>query len=241
MNLDEEDSDSNVQHRLPVSETSGLDMPQNLKSGPKPVRRARSLNDQEGDALLESMVDATGQLGLDARGHWDFIGHSSGWMFYRQLRKQHADLFGGESGEYGELFGREGLQAPPIGPLSQQQVYDSPKSSVDSPMDVNLPNTSDLPPRTVARALASNALDDACALLRFVHKPSFYTLLDRIYDLAPEAYGDRENRFLPLLYMVLALGSLFAKTDQSELDKAGYACAITQGYVFIHHLRNRLC
>lgn len=37
-------------------------------------------------------------------------------------------------------------------------------------------------------------------------------MFDRIYDIPPENFGDEENRFLPLLYVVLALGCMFNMT-----------------------------
>lgn len=229
MNLDEAESDTNPQHRLPVSEIPEFNTFKEPKAESEQAGKARPFNVQEADALLESMVDATGQLDLDDRGNWDFRGHSSGMLFFQQIRNQHADLFGRESGQYGDLFGPERVHGSFVGSPPLHQVEDSPKSSMDTPMDVNLPNTSELPSRSVARALASNALDDACSLLPFVHKPTFYTLLDRIYDLAPQAYGDEENRFLALLYMVLALGCLFAKAEQGKLEREGWDSAIIQG------------
>lgn len=232
MNLDEDDLDTDTQHRLSVSERPWFNTSKDPTSGSEQAGKIRSWNDQDGDALLESMVDATGQLDLDDRGYWDFHGHSSGFTFFRKIN-QHTDLLGRENGQHGdyELFGRDGIDTPFIGLPYPQQIDASPKSSVDTPTDVNLPNTSELPSRSDAKALASNALDDACAMFAFVHKPTFYTLLDRIYDLAPEAYADKENRFLALLYMVLGLGCLFAKAEESELEKEGYPLAVVQGYV----------
>ncbi len=166
--------------------------------------------------MLESMVDMTGQLDLDDRGNWDFQGHSSGLSFMRQMRKQ-----------YGDLLGPEHKTPPFFMPKTVPDVYRTSKSSATSSVDMDL--ISELPARAHAKELVSNALDDGTALMRFVHQPTFYSQLDRIYDLAPEQYGDEEHRFLPLLYVVLALGCLFAKNEESSLEKHGYACAISQG------------
>ena len=59
-------------------------------------------------------------------------------------------------------------------------------------------------------------MDDACALIPCVHQPSFYQSLDRIYDLSTDEYSTQDQRFLPLLYVVIALGCLFAKDEDSK-------------------------
>ncbi|KAI9872540.1 MAG: hypothetical protein M1830_001505 [Pleopsidium flavum] len=179
--------------------------------------------DVEKDSLLESMVENTGSLDLDDRGHWDFRGHSSGLVFLRRMREQFGDLMGST----------EGRAAVFLKPGAHSQVFDSPKSSADSPMDTNLPNTHDLPSRDCAKQLCANALTDACALMRFAHQPTFYALLDRIYNTPPENFGNEENSFLPLLYVVLALGCLFDKDEHSNLEQKGYESAIDQGYVSV--------
>jgi hypothetical protein len=176
----------------------------------------------EKDALLESMVESTGLLDIDDQGYWDFHGHSSGLVFLRRMREQ-----------FGDLMGNVEDTAMPFmktrSPMSLSQPFESPKSLVDSPMDSSLLNTQDLPSRDCARKLCEYALDDACALMRFVHQPTFYAMFDRVYDVAPENFGNDENRFLPLLYSALALGCLFAKAETSILQIEGYESAIDQG------------
>lgn len=157
--------------------------------------------DEGDDAQLSSMIETTGQLELDERGHWDFHGGSSGAVFLQQMREQFDGLLGNDT------------KAPflprlPARPATFAQL-ESPRSTVESPFESGLPNTLDLPEREVALRLCSNALDCACALLRILHAPSFYEMFDRIYDTPPENFGDEENRFLPLLYSILALGSMF--------------------------------
>jgi hypothetical protein len=88
-------------------------------------------------------------------------------------------------------------------------AFDIPKSATECPSDFGLPNSMGLPSREVAKVLSSDALSCACCLLRFIHQPSFYKMFDRIYDIPAKDFGDDENRHLPLLYMMLALGCLF--------------------------------
>jgi hypothetical protein len=161
------------------------------------------------------MVDNSGCLDRDDQGHWDYHGHTSGIIFVRRLRKQlgAADI---------------PINRPVRG---MTQVLESPKSASDSPQDASLPPTHDLPPRVVARRLCHNALDDACSLMRFVHEPSFFASLERIYDTPAEQFTNEENSFLPLLYIVMAVGCLFSDDGVGTLDVAGYEGAIGQGYV----------
>lgn len=173
----------------------------------------------EDDSLLESMVDTTGSLDLDDQGFWDYHGHSSGIVFLRRMREQFGDLMGKSEG-YGLPF----LKARNL-----HEAFESPKSNLESPMDSNHPNAHDLPTKEYARSLCGYALNDACAVMRFVHQPTFYAMFDRVYDVRPEDFGNEENRFLPLLYATMALGCLFARAEESELQINGYESAIDQG------------
>ena len=62
-----------------------------------------------------------------------------------------------------------------------------------------------------------------------MHLPTFWAKFDRAYNLSPEQYQDAEDRFLPLLYIVLALGAVFAKEERSWLQRWGYENAIDRG------------
>lgn len=171
------------------------------------------------DSMLETMVDSTGFLDLDDQGHWDYHGHTSGIIFLRRLRKQ---------------LGASDIQAPSMRSRPVPFI-ESPRSVGDSPQDSSLPPTHDLPSRPVARRLCHNAFEDGCSLMRFVHEPSFYAVLDRIYDTPPEQYSNEEHSFLPLLYIVMSVGCLFSDDGAGTLDVSGYETAIGQGY-FIHPL-----
>jgi hypothetical protein len=167
------------------------------------------------------MIASTGQLDLDESGHWDFHGGSSGTVFVRGMRERLGGLLGTD-------------HSSPVLPRVPRQpmppMFNSPRSSMDSPHEPGLPNTVDLPSREVAKDLCVNALDCACALLRLVHQPSFYEMVGRIYDVPVDTFGDDENKFLPLLYVVLALGCLF-HPDLADDPSAGgtYRSKIDQG------------
>ncbi|RDW71274.1 hypothetical protein BP6252_07837 [Coleophoma cylindrospora] len=187
------------------------------------------------EAKLRSMIESTGQLDLDERGHWDFYGGSSGAMFLKRMREQ-----------FGSLLNTENSIAflpRPARPVVLPAMLDSPKSnSMESPMESGLPNTVDLPSRDQAKILCTNALNCACALLRFVHQPTFYEMFDRIYDNSPESYGDEENRYLALLYMVLALGCMF-NIDSDPLDEPmqmSYKTSIDHGIKYFRAARGMM-
>ena len=171
--------------------------------------------------MLESMVTNTGSLDLDDQGNLDYYGHSSGRVFMAKMREQFGDLMGqtADAQHVMPFLRSKGISQPP----------DSLKSSGDHSQDPNLPNTHDLCAKSCALLLTSNALDDACAILRPIHRPTFDAMLHRVYDTPPEKFGDEEKSFLPQLYAVIALGALFARAEQSELQKFGYDNAFEQG------------
>ena len=220
----------NVDLNNPDLDPVALQRPDNLAAKPgdgicaatgpvaKPVV-PNPAEDQEREAMLESMIDATGQLHINDQGYWDFHGHSSGYTFLHRLRQQ-----------FGDLLGPAGKSTPFIKTRPMSQVFDSPRSTSDSATDSTANPTADLPPKEVAKELVRNTLDDCCALMRFVHQPSFYDLFDRVYGAPYDHFTEEEHRFLPLLYVVLAVGCVFAKTEQSDLEKSGYENAIEQGY-----------
>jgi hypothetical protein len=167
------------------------------------------------ESLLETMMENSGSLDLDDQGHWDYHGHSSGVIFMQRLRKQFGNLV---------LPLRTSSRPQPI-----SQILESPKSQSESPQDSNLPPTHDLPSKEVAKKLCRNSLDHACVLMRFVHEPSFFAMLDRIYDTPCDQFTNDEHTFLPLLYVVIAVGCLFSDDVESTLDVVGYEGAIGQG------------
>jgi len=203
-------------------------LPQLPSAGPRPQQAFHNprmamhcepqASEEPQDSHLESMVKATGQLDLDEEGNWDYHGHSSGLSFMRRLHQQFGDI----------------IAPPSSSPFAKyrpmSQVFDSPSSAHQSPADSSsvLPSGTDLPSKREARILCDNALIEAGALLRVVHMPTFYKSMERMYEISPENYGNAENTFLPLLYAVLALGTLFSKKDMAT-DEAGYESTIDEG------------
>lgn len=206
------------------------DLLQHMKSPQKSSARVESLStlmphrdglEREQESLLEPMVDHTGSLDLDDEGFWGFHGHSSGLVYLRQARKHFGDRIGHPADHC----------LPSLQTRNLVLAFDSPRSGGDAP-ETLLINRQGLPNKEIARGLCENALDDACASFPFIHKPTFYDMLDKIYTIPPENFGNDENRFLPLAYATMALGCLFAKAERSALQLHGYGGAIDQGRVF---------
>lgn len=225
INLTDPNFDAQLSEIAPLDVDPISDRSQGISAPRQSGDNSQKASDQ--DAHLRSMIESTGQLDLDDRGHWAFHGGSSGTVFLKRMREQFGGLLGSDT--------NTPLLPRPMRPSGAvPQIFDSPKSANDSPLENGLPNTLDLPSREHARELISNALNKACALLRFVHQPTFYELFDRIYDVPVENYGNDENKFLPLLYVVLALGSMFEighGMDVEDNDQVMYKGAIDQGYV----------
>lgn len=82
-----------------------------------------------------------------------------------------------------------------------------------------------LPPIHRATKLVQAALD-AHILLNFVHRPSFERLFHLVYSLEPSEYSSKERQFLPLLYALLAYGTLFSQ----QVEDAGYGEILSEAY-----------
>ena len=169
------------------------------------------------------MVQHTGSLDLDDRGRWDFHGHSSGMVFLQRLRQQFGGLMGEAEG-HGSALAKPRHFSPPA-----QFTGASPRSAGgESPLEsssngsLGMSALADLPPKSVGRQYCESALDDALALMRFVHRPTFFAVFERIFDLPVEAWGNEEHRNLPLVYAVMSVGTMFAKDENSRLLTEGY-------------------
>ncbi|KAF2020637.1 hypothetical protein BU24DRAFT_340202 [Aaosphaeria arxii CBS 175.79] len=235
LDLNDPALDAHLQNGLLPQLPMGGPRPQQIPLDPRmQLRREDQARTDIGDSHLESMVKATGQLDLDEDGNWDYHGHSSGLSFMRRLQQQFGDVMPTPSSAASSPFAK-------YRPMSQ--VFDSPNSNHQSPGAEStsnaLPAGTDLPSKKEARILCDNALIDAGALLRVVHIPSFYKSMDRIYETTPENYGNAENTFLPLLYAVLALGTLFSKRG-ADVDEVGYEASIDEGFKYFRASRQLL-
>ncbi|CUM65480.1 uncharacterized protein PRCAT00003124001 [Priceomyces carsonii] len=83
-----------------------------------------------------------------------------------------------------------------------------------------------LPSKEEALSLVYTTWNKACVLFRFYHRPSLLQEIDLLYSLDPSHYTDRQQKFLPFLYSILACGSLFSKSaeksDNESLEEKGF-------------------
>lgn len=166
----------------------------------------------DADSMLESMVEAAGRLEVDETGAMDFHGHSSSIAFLSHLRSNFQRVLGEDvtTSIKSTAFPRA-----------------TPPSITRKPTETSL-----LPSREIANILVANCLDDACALMKFVHRPSFNELFSRIYDIPEAEWGQQERDFLPLLYEAMAVGCLFA----DDVGEMGVGHSISEGSVPQDHL-----
>lgn len=85
-----------------------------------------------------------------------------------------------------------------------------------------------LPPKHVSLQLIFTTWSKACVLFRFYHRPSLLEEVDLLYSLDPSQYTDRQQKFLPFMYSILACGSLFSRSpynaapNNGELEDDGF-------------------
>lgn len=84
-----------------------------------------------------------------------------------------------------------------------------------------------LPPKEVAMQLIFTTWHKACVLFRFYHRPSLLEEVDLLYSLDPVHFTDRQQKFLPFMYSILACGSLFSKqpfndSENETLEDEGF-------------------
>lgn len=176
----------------------------------------------EQEAFLDLEFDSSGRTSIEDRGHSDYHSTFAGLSFLQRMRERCWKLFD-DDGEKKNL--------PSLPPL--KEIFSSVKPPPSgSKSAAALENSEVLPSKNTARQLVAIALDDACCHLRFIHRPTFNRQLDRIYSLEPESYSDEEHEFLPLLYVILAIGVLFSKEDA---DKLGIERIRFEGYAIRQH------
>jgi hypothetical protein len=157
-------------------------------------------------------METFGKLDLDSEGNPSYHGHGSTSAFVRCIRERLSNMPGSTNG-------LESILQPPrdIQPSITLGTSDRIRNCTTL--------KSLLPAEGIARALVSSALNDACTLFRFIHQPSFFATFDRIYHIDHQL-STKEERFVPLLYAVLAVGSLYSRS--CELER-GSTQAVSEG------------
>ncbi|QPG73963.1 hypothetical protein FOA43_001279 [Brettanomyces nanus] len=99
-------------------------------------------------------------------------------------------------------------KAVALTPVGSSSCINSDDSSIGREIKIILPS------REVALELIAKTWSSACVLFRFYHRPAFIEDLNELYDIDPSQYTNKQQRFLPLVYSVLACGALFFKSDE---------------------------
>jgi hypothetical protein len=156
-------------------------------------------------ALLETMVEGTGQLSIDERGNCDYYANIAGLALIRRIRERCDALV-------------EDSQEDP--PSQSPESFKPLTSPVRSPsMSEESRPRHCLPPRDVAIQYVTAAFTCALSLVRFVHEPSFYARFERFYTERNEMSSPStldDTRFEALMNELFALGVLFSTNPQSE-------------------------
>lgn len=176
------------------------------------------------DAQLHSMIETVGQLDLDERGDYDFQGNSSGTVFFKRMKEHFRSLLGRD---YQIPF----LPRPPR--PAGVATLDSPRPSSSSRMPPsNSSSIYDLPPKERALALCSESLNNATCLLRIVHIPSFYKMLDGLYETPADSLGKEGQRSLALAYTVMALGCMYNIPEKDSTSATPYKIAVDEAFKY---------
>lgn len=186
--------------------------------------KAREENAKEAEqqtAQIMSMIETLGQLDLTEGGGWDFRGTSSGAVFLRRMKDHFRGLLGSD---YQNTFLPRPAQVPGLLKL------DSPQSTTAStPNDSRTSNVYDLPPKERARQLSYCALSCATSLLRIVHIPSFFEKFEELYQKPADTFEIEDNRFLSLLYSVMAVGCMYNIAEEDVDNQVNYSEATEEG------------
>jgi len=158
------------------------------------------------ETLLDTIIEVTGRLELDKQGNYEYYEPFAGFTFLRRAQEQCKRLLNVP------LQKNFCLSSPPL--------RETPKATGSGQRQrpaATLESVEILPARHVAERLVSSALKDACCLIRFVHGPTFDQSLGRIYEINPENYKEQDLKFLPLLYIILAVGVLASSDGAGNL------------------------
>ncbi|KAI1384697.1 fungal-specific transcription factor domain-containing protein [Hypoxylon trugodes] len=172
------------------------------------------------DAQLHSMIETVGQLDLDEKGNYDFHGNSSGSVFFKRMKDHFRSLLGRD---YQVPF----LPRPPR--PTGVMTLDSPRSSSSSRMPQgHIPSIYELPAKKRVLALCSESLNNATCLLRIVHIPTFYRMLDGLYEKSPDSFSKEDRRSLALAYAVMALGCMYNLPEDDGSETPPYKISIDE-------------
>ncbi|EXJ91841.1 hypothetical protein A1O3_00391 [Capronia epimyces CBS 606.96] len=191
-------------------------------------------DDSAGDHF-ENMLDGKGRL-TSSKNSTEYYGGGSGFAFLHQTQ---------------QLFNQD--------PSSSEQStnghvdVDAMSSLFDSPLPdkqalaTEVPFVKLLPSRQTATELLHVVFKQTYQLLQFLHEPTVQKQTDRIYDSDPMDFEDSDHDFLPLFYMLTALGYVFHQDMHRKygckgtLNQAMRHVIAARRMVNLDHCRDLLC
>ncbi|TLD19959.1 hypothetical protein PspLS_09382 [Pyricularia sp. CBS 133598] len=191
--------------------------------GPEQVRDQSASTDDAADGpRFIPLVGSADQLDFTDSGEYQFHGISSGAAFLSRIYQHLPGLL------------RQDFQMPflprPSRPFDARPL-ELPVYSTNSWRQANH-DYSQLPPRDLARSLCECALNWGSCLLRVVHVPTFWTMLDTLYKEPTQLDTSQQRRSVGLLFAVMALGSMYDVDENDPNNPDHYAVAIERGHKY---------
>lgn len=175
-------------------------------------------DDQDHQEKLDSMMDSYGQMIMNANGGMErgFYGAASGLAWIQRARRYFGDS---------DSDGSTASEDHEVNSSAAVQIFDAPLPSRQA-LHVDDTILQPLPPRVTATHLLHVVFTHVYPMFHFLCEQDFQDSTDRIYQLEPHQYQERDQLFLPLFYLVVGLGQLFSK---EEHDRQGCWSSTSQG------------
>ncbi|GEQ69137.1 hypothetical protein JCM33374_g2808 [Metschnikowia sp. JCM 33374] len=114
--------------------------------------------------------------------------------------------------EISDMYLNDSGTSPSPTPHSDCNAISTPDDSIGAEIKILLP------PKETALQLIYTTWNKACVLFRFYHRPSLLQEVDLLYSIDVLNYTDRQQKFLPFMYSLLACGSLFSKSSDRSAN-----------------------
>lgn len=170
----------------------------------------------EYQVMLETMLEADGQLSVDELGNCNYNGNCAGLTILESIWRR-CDMF---------LTGHSLVRSiGDFGPACTSRP--SAWQFLEAPPRLPRPGKVNLPCREVAIRLVTIAFDEAFPLLQFLCKLTVMRVLDSYFHPQQTNSDVEDPRSLALLYEILALGELHSGSlvgvhahDESHIQRA---------------------
>ncbi|KAI6373027.1 hypothetical protein MCOR25_003558 [Pyricularia grisea] len=191
--------------------------------GPEQARaQSASADDAADGPRFIPLVGSADQLDFTDSGEYQFHGISSGAAFLSRIYQHLPGLL------------RQDFQMPflprPSRPFDARPL-ELPVYSTNPWRQANH-DYSQLPPRDLARSLCECALNWGSCLLRVVHAPTFWIMVDTLYKEPTQLDTSQQRRSVGLLFAVMALGSMYDVDENDPKNPDHYAVAIERGHKY---------